>query len=76
MIQTADPIRRIAVPRPEDLLFFGDDAMAAAWHGAQARLEGLDVSVSQIDMEPFFAVARLLYEGLGSRSGVPPSTAS
>ncbi len=37
--------------------------MAMAWRSAQARLEALDVSVTRIDMEPFFAVARMLYDG-------------
>jgi allophanate hydrolase len=56
-------VRRIALPRAEDLLFFGDVYAAGAWEAAQARLATLDVAVSKIDLTPFFAVARLLYEG-------------
>lgn len=57
------PIRRLAVPRAEDLHFFGDDAAAAAWTGAVRQLARCDVDITQIDLAPFFAVARLLYEG-------------
>ena len=56
-------IRRLGVPRAADLLFFGDDAMAEAWRDAAAHLSRLDFEMADIDMTPFFAVARLLYEG-------------
>jgi allophanate hydrolase len=56
-------INRIAVPRGEDLLFFGDKLAGAAWEAAVARLTRLDATVATIDLGPFFAVARLLYEG-------------
>ena len=63
-LQSADtPVRRIAVPRPDDLAFFGDNHAAAAWTAAARRLAALDVEVAELDMTPFFAVARLLYEG-------------
>ena len=61
--QTGQPIRLVGVPRDEDLLFFGDQAMEAAWRAALARLEKRDVSVARIDMRPFFAVAQMLYDG-------------
>jgi allophanate hydrolase len=61
--QQDEPIRRIALPRDEDLLFFGDAAMETAWRGAQGRLDGLAIDVSRIDLGPFFAVARMLYDG-------------
>lgn len=57
------PIKRLAVPRPEDLHFFGDDAAATAWEAAVRQLARCDVEITQIDLGPFFAVARLLYEG-------------
>jgi allophanate hydrolase len=60
---SSTPVRRIAVPRPEDLLFFGDGHAAAAWEAARARLAKLEASFTTIDLSPFFAVARLLYEG-------------
>ncbi len=61
--QRAEPIRRVAIPREEDLLFYGDDDMKAAWRGARGLLDGLAVEVTRISLEPFFAVARMLYDG-------------
>lgn len=57
------PLKRLAVPRAEDLLFFGDTAAASAWDAALDRLGALDVEMARIDLTLFFAVARLLYEG-------------
>jgi len=59
----AEAIRRVGVPRREDRLFFGDAHAAAAFEAALARLPGLGVSVREVDLTDFFAVARLLYEG-------------
>ena len=56
-------VRRLAVPRPQDLLFFSDRAAAGAWDAAIGQLSRCDVHIAPIDMSPFFAVARLLYEG-------------
>lgn len=63
LAQRTAPIRRIAVPREEDLLFFGDDRMAGAWTASAGLLREAGLDVVSIDMTPFFAVARLLYEG-------------
>jgi allophanate hydrolase len=60
---SAQPIRRLGVPRAADRLFFGDKAMAAAFDQALKALLPLAESVVEIDMSPFFEVARLLYEG-------------
>jgi allophanate hydrolase len=54
---------RLGVPAVKDLKFFGDAAGEAAYLGAIAMLEAAGYSVVEIDFEPFFAVARLLYEG-------------
>ncbi|MEI8146246.1 MAG: amidase family protein, partial [Alphaproteobacteria bacterium] len=56
------PLRRLGVPCAGDRLFFGDSAMASAYEAALAKL-GSDVTLVEIDMTPFFDVARLLYEG-------------
>lgn len=54
----------IGVPRPEDLRFFGDDAAAAAWDAACARMvAALNATLVEIDLTPFFATAALLYDG-------------
>jgi allophanate hydrolase len=54
---------RLGVPIPGERLFFGDHASAAAYEAAVARLSGLGAKIVEIDIEPFYAAARLLYEG-------------
>jgi allophanate hydrolase len=54
---------RLGVPFPGDRLFFGDKLSAASYDAALARLAGLGAEIIEIDIEPFYAVARLLYEG-------------
>jgi allophanate hydrolase len=54
---------RIGVPMPGQRLFFGDKVSAAAYEAALARLAGLGAAIVEIDIEPFYETARLLYEG-------------
>ncbi|MGD0332558.1 MAG: allophanate hydrolase [Xanthobacteraceae bacterium] len=54
---------KLGVPLPGQRLFFGDHASAAAYDAALARLSGLGAKIVEIDVEPFYATARLLYEG-------------
>ncbi len=54
---------RLGVPRVRHRLFFGDDASAAAYDAALARLARLGAKVVEINFEPFYECARLLYEG-------------
>jgi allophanate hydrolase len=54
---------RLGVPLPGQRLFFGDSNSAAAYAAAIARFDGLGATVVEIDMEPFYETARLLYEG-------------
>jgi allophanate hydrolase len=54
---------RIGVPMPGQRLFFGDKVSAAAYEAALARLAGLGVTIVEIDIEPFYETARLLYDG-------------
>jgi allophanate hydrolase len=54
---------KIGTPRPGQLLFFGDRAYADAYDTALKRLSRLGCSVVEIDIEPFYETARLLYEG-------------
>ena len=54
---------RIGVPMPGQRLFFGDKASAAAYDAALARLAGLGATIVEIDIEPFYETARLLYDG-------------
>jgi allophanate hydrolase len=53
----------LGVPLPGQRLFFGDRASEAAYDAALARLSGLGTKIVEIDVEPFYATARLLYEG-------------
>jgi allophanate hydrolase len=54
---------RLGVPMPGQRVFFGDTQSAAAYDGALARLSGLGATIVEIDIEPFYEAARLLYEG-------------
>ena len=54
---------RIGVPMPGQRLFFGDKASAAAYEVALADLAGLGATIVEIDIEPFYETARLLYDG-------------
>jgi allophanate hydrolase len=48
---------------PGQRLFFGDQASAAAYDAALARFAGLGAEIVEIDIEPFYETARLLYDG-------------
>jgi allophanate hydrolase len=54
---------KIGTPRQGQLLFFGDRAYAAAYDTALKRLARLGCAIVEIDIEPFYETARLLYEG-------------
>jgi allophanate hydrolase len=54
---------RVAVPRPAQRQFFGDAHCAQVYAAALARLVRLEVALIEIDMEPFYRAARMLYEG-------------
>jgi allophanate hydrolase len=60
---SAAPLRRLGIPRGGDRLFFGDAMMAAAYEASLERLRPLAEHIVEVDLAPFFAVARLLYEG-------------
>jgi allophanate hydrolase len=54
---------RLGVPLPGQRLFFGDKSSAAAYDAALARFTRLGAVIVEIDIEPFYETARLLYEG-------------
>jgi len=54
---------RVAVPREEDLEFFGDDESAELFAAAVARARNLGYEVSRFDLRPFREAASLLYSG-------------
>jgi allophanate hydrolase len=53
----------LGVPRSGQRLFFGDGRSAAAYEAAIARFAELGAKIVEIDIEPFYEAARLLYEG-------------
>jgi len=59
----ATPVRRLGLPRPADRLFFGDVAMAGAFEASLDLVAPLAEAREEIDLTPFFAVAKLLYDG-------------
>jgi allophanate hydrolase len=54
---------RLGVPIGGQRLFFGDRASEAAYQAALATFAKLGARIVEIDIEPFYAAARLLYEG-------------
>ena len=51
------------MPIPGQRIFFGDRASAAAYDSAIARIAALGTQIVEIDVEPFYETARLLYQG-------------
>ena len=54
---------RVGVPKRSQLEFFGDEAYARLFDQACARANDLGATLVEVDLEPFLATARLLYEG-------------
>jgi allophanate hydrolase len=57
------PNLRLGIPRPGQLIFFGDKASEAAYGDALKRWTALGATLVEFDLEPFYETARLLYEG-------------
>ena len=54
---------RLGVPFSGQRVFFGDHRSAAAYEAALERMSALGAVILEIDIEPFYEAARLLYEG-------------
>jgi allophanate hydrolase len=54
---------KLGVPLPGQRLFFGDRASETAYEAALAQFAALGAKIVEFDIEPFYAAARLLYEG-------------
>ena len=54
---------RLGVPMAGQRIFFGDGAAAEAYDQAIARAAALGAQIVEIDIEPFYEAARLLYDG-------------
>src|SRR6266436_6373092 len=59
----APPTVRVGVPQSGQRIFFGDRRAAADYTDALDRLARLGAVIVDIDIEPFYETARLLYEG-------------
>jgi allophanate hydrolase len=57
------PSLRIGVPIKGERVFFGDQVSAAQFEAAIERFARLGATITEIDIEPFYETARLLYEG-------------
>ena len=57
------PQLRLGVPRNGQLIFFGDRASESAYGEALKRWASLGATLVELDLEPFYETARLLYEG-------------
>ena len=57
------PHLRVGVPIKGERVFFGDQVSAKEFEAAITRLEKLGATIIEIDIEPFYETARLLYEG-------------
>jgi allophanate hydrolase len=57
------PHFRVGAPRPDQRLFFGDAEAGRAFAADLEKLAGLGAEIVEFDIEPFFEVARLLYDG-------------
>ena len=60
---SAAPARRIGVPDRASRVFLGDTLAEAAFDAALALLRDAGHTLVEVDFAPFFATARLLYEG-------------
>ncbi|MBY0611388.1 MAG: allophanate hydrolase [Beijerinckiaceae bacterium] len=57
------PSLKLGVPTPETLHFDGDPDARASFELAIARASSLGAQIVPIDMTPFYAAAKLLYDG-------------
>eukprot|EP01037_Dinobryon_pediforme_P013159 gene13159-13263_t len=63
VLSAPPPHLRFGVPKPNQCTFFGDDLAAAAFDRDIAALKASGATLVEFDIEPFYAVAQLLYDG-------------
>ncbi|MDP2355708.1 MAG: allophanate hydrolase [Beijerinckiaceae bacterium] len=59
----AQPALRLGIPDARTLTFAGDDQARAAFDHAKKEAIAAGAQILELDFQPFFDVARLLYEG-------------
>ncbi|WP_339948911.1 allophanate hydrolase [uncultured Albimonas sp.] len=57
------PAFRVGVPTPATRIFLGDAAQEAAYDAALEELAALGGELVELDFQPFYDIARLLYDG-------------
>jgi allophanate hydrolase len=60
---TMAAVRRLGVPRADQLEWFGNVESPGLFAAALDRLRGLGIEILEVDFAPFLDAARLLYEG-------------
>lgn len=55
--------KKLGIPKPEQLLFFGDVDYQPVWLKVLEDLKAKGWEIVEIDFDPFLKAARLLYEG-------------
>ncbi|MDF1740978.1 MAG: allophanate hydrolase [Verrucomicrobiales bacterium] len=55
--------RKLGIPKPGQLMFFGDAGYETTWEKALSDLQSKGWDCVEVDFEPFLKAARLLYEG-------------
>lgn len=53
----------VGIPSPDTIEFFGDEIQKASFHHSIEMLKELGATIVEIDFQPFYDVAQLLYEG-------------
>ena len=61
---------RLGVPLAGQRLFFGDRASEHLYEASLAQFAKLGATIVEIDIEPFYAAARLLLRGPGSQNAI------
>ena len=54
---------KLGIPPAGQRVFFGDKMSAAAYDAALVKLSDLGATIVEVDMQPFYETARLLYDG-------------
>lgn len=54
---------RLGVPIKGQRIFFGDESSARAYDASMARAAALGAQIIEVDVEPLYETARLLYDG-------------
>lgn len=54
---------KLGIPSADTIRFFGDEVHKASFNATVKQLEAMGAEISEIDFNPFYDIANLLYEG-------------